>query len=69
MKKLKLRIKDEKILKNYLDNYIYPKKKQIKSIIITNEQSSINKYSVYLSLKKFKNIKFFLKLFKNLFLL
>lgn len=37
MKKSKLRIKNKKILKNHLGDYIHFKKKQIRSIIITNK--------------------------------
>lgn len=40
VKKLKLRIKNEKLLKSRLNNYIYFKKKQKRHIIITDKQLS-----------------------------
>lgn len=58
-KKLEPRIKDKKILKNHLNNCIYSETQQIRSVIIIDKESSIDKYNVCLALrekKKRKNI-------------
>lgn len=57
VKKLELRIKNKNPLKNHLNNCIYSKKEQVKPVMIMNKQSNINKYSIYLILRKNKKIK------------
>ena len=57
MKKLELRLRDKKTLKNDLDDGIYFKKKQMRLFIIIDKKLSIDKYNVFLALRRNKKIK------------